>query len=118
VAIAVLCLTLSCCLAYAQEELHSTLRPSRIWSIPWKWRQHCDPKCEISASPTVYLRASIFWDVTRRRLIVGYWRFGTTCGVPSASVKQSETNEATHPSHLSWTVWPLKMVRIVFSKRR
>ena len=58
----------------------------------------------VKFEPTMYYkwdkrwRLSLFWDVTQRRLVVIYWRFGNMVLFPFSGFSQS-----------SWTAWTLKM---------
>ena len=59
------------------------------------------------ASAAVQMRSGVFWDVTQRRLVVCWRRFGTTCWSPYSRVKQAKKNLFGLFSSL--TVWHLKM---------
>ena len=52
----------------------------------------------------VQVTSSLFWDVTRRRLVVIHGRFGTAY---EFRIQGSSGRRRT--AHSSWTAWPLKM---------
>ena len=86
------------------------------------------------ASAAMLIRSALFWDITQRRLVILYRRFGTTYrSVPSSSIKKSKKKGLLHPwtwdtlsrnvgkglpLHAAWTSWPLKMGPTRFPKRR
>jgi hypothetical protein len=61
---------------------------SSNWYV--KLRDKCGVKLLFQASAAVSMKSSLFWDVTQRRLVVCYGRFGTTYRSHLPRVEQSK----------------------------
>lgn len=87
--------------------------PNQGKNAYWRWplsrRLQCQCKrqtlnyAHTVLSPWENLVSLLFWDVTRRRLVVTYRRFGTV-SVPSSRAQQSKNVTQLYAKRIIWSV--------------